>query len=496
MKNMNLKEITEYIRDDLLDIITIFEDDLESKENLDSILENTYVNNGEIDSRLIGEGDIFFALKGEKTRGENFIESAYKNGGRVFVVNSDYKKGFYKEQKDNLLGSIILITDNSLRALQNLSSKYLEDIGSINIGVTGSVGKTSARDMIYSAVSSYKKTGKNIKNYNSETGMPVTILKFPMEQDVSILEMGMDGFGQIHNLAKIVKPKVGIITNIGNSHMEILGSKEGIKKAKMEITDFFERDSLLIVNGDDPLLKDIELENQGKYRVIKVGTSSSNLDYRVCDIIDKGIDGISFSVLNQGDKFDFDLPLPGSHNAINVAFALVVLGELGISRDLIGASKEIFDLDAITGNRLKVKEFGNIKVIDDSYNAAPISMKAALRTLSRSKGKRKIAVLAGMNELGDDEKLLHKDIGSFVSENKIDILVTLGSKGDWIMEGFLENRDNGEIKGFHFDKKEDFEREFRGKFDPEDLILLKGSRSFELETLNKFLEEEGNKQCI
>ena len=503
--------------------------------------ENYCVTDVVIDSREANPNSMFVALKGEQTDGHRFVKNAYDNGVRLFLISDkDMAMEFGKDVFDEGDSTIILAKD-SLFALQNMSGNYLRKMGMRCIAVTGSVGKTTTRDMLFAAMSSKYKTGTNKKNYNSETGLPLTLLSFTKEMEVGVLEMGMDAVGQIERLAEIAEPEAAVITNIGISHIERLGSRENIFRAKMEVTSEFDSNSTLVVNADDDMLVKLEHEPHG-YNLIKVGTLEKakalkkskednqvdDLDYIVKSIIDRGIDGIEFSICRKEgtlgqpkESMTVKLSIPGSHNAINCALAIAGAQVMGVSmKEAVGGIKKM----KMTGSRLRIltiqlpdqqalnKESNSsdllipavspgtssaqtpasIRIIDDAYNAAPASVKSALATLSSTVANRRIAMLGGINELGDLSEKEHRSIGEYVADCDIDVLVTIGEMASWI--GEEAQKKNPEIKLLHFEKKECLYPIIKELLRPGDVVLIKASRSFELDKLAEEIARvfEGN----
>ncbi len=424
-----------------------------------------------IDSRKVALNDVFFALLGENTDGHRFIKSASENGASVLVVS--------KESDDYAaFGGAYILVEDTLEALQSLSKWYIKDFAMKKIAVTGSVGKTTTRDMTYSILSQANSTGTNYGNYNSETGLPLTLLSLDSGMKAAVLEMGMDGPGQISCLAEIAEPDIAVITNIGISHMERLGSRENIFKAKMEIAESFGRENTLVVNADDDFLSMLA---GGKlpYKLIKAGTSA-DADARVFDIKELGEEGVKFSLEYGGEVMNLSLPVPGAHNAVNAAIAAAAAMEAGANRDVVVNGLASLSL---TGGRLKIKKSHEVTVIDDTYNAAPESVKSALKTLASFDGKRKIAILGGMNELGDMSEASHRDVGKFAAESGTDVIITIGEKGNMIAEGARSVCKASGVQVITFDTKEGLEAELAGLIKDGDTVLVKASRTIGLETV-------------
>lgn len=443
--------------------------------------EEQTVNRVSTDSREAQAGDLFFAIKGERFDGHDFLSQAGEKGCRVMVVSAKEKipENFLQAEERY---SLILV-ENTVRALQLLAKYY---IGKLNlkkkIAVTGSVGKTSTRDMLYYIASTKYRTGRNLKNYNNELGLPLTILSFDEDLEVAVLEMGMDNFGEIDVLANIVRPDVGVITNIGISHIENLGSREGILKAKMEITNYFDKDAVLVVNQSCDLLS---RENvKGSYRLVTVGNDGKS-DYVISNVCDFGDKGIKYTLDRNHKQYEVNLPVPGAHNAVNATLAIAACEDLGIS---IPEAIEGLRRTELTAKRLNIKGKDGIKVIDDTYNACPDSMRSALNTLTATKGLRKVAILGDMFELGPDSKLFHQEVGRYAAEKKIDFLITIGKDAAFIAKGALTGLGSQQVR--HFEKKEDFLAEIEDYILPGDVVLVKASRGMEMESIVKKIFED------
>ncbi len=450
-----------------------------------------------IDSREASKNSLFVALEGEQTDGHRFIKNAYDSGARTFLIShEDVAKEYAMDVFEHDDSDIILV-DDTLNALQDMSGDYLQSMDMRCIAVTGSVGKTTTRDMLYAAVSEVYKAGTNKKNYNSETGLPLTLLSFEKDMEIGVLEMGMDAKGQIARLAEISQPEAAIITNVGISHIERLGSRENILEAKMEVTTGFDSENTLVINAGDELLVEAT-KGPLPYRVIRVGIENqrnddkkkdnnrlkeetlTELDYEISDIRDLGIDGIIFCIKNNnsGEEMEIPLDVPGSHNAINYALAVAGAEVMGVP--MKEAVKGISKMK-MTGSRLRVVETGSLRIIDDAYNAAPSSMISALSTLSNTKAKRKVAILGGINELGEISEKEHRNIGRHASICNIDLMITIGDMAAWISDETKKN--NKDTEYMHFDTKEELYPVLKELLKPGDVVLLKASRSYELDKI-------------
>ena len=437
------------------------------------------------DSRKAEPGDLFFPLKGENNDGHDFLGQVLEAGCRTIVVSDESKipkQAFASQPGD----ADIIVVDDTTAALQALASYYLDCLPlKKKIAVTGSVGKTSTRDMLYYAASTSFKTGRNPKNFNNYFGLPLSIMDFEPDTEVAVLEMGMASAGEIETLARIARPDIAVITNIGVSHIENLGSREGILKAKLEVTCCFDENSVLIINADNDMLTPENVE--GPYRVITVGTGE-NCDYRINDVCDFGDKGIEYTLCHEGKDYRIKLPVPGAHNAINASLAVAAAGLMGISPE---TAIKGFEQAELTEKRLNIKKQGRIKVIDDTYNACPESMKSALNTLMSTdveEGGRRVAVLGDMFELGKESPAAHLEVGRYAVEKKPDLLIAVGKDAEYIAQG-AEPLGDGHV--LRYETREDLEKEVHEIIRPGDTVLVKASRSMEMEkTVKEILKEK------
>ena len=436
------------------------------------------------DSRKAQPGDLFFPIIGEKNDGHDYLKQVLEAGCRTIIVSDESKvpKQAFSAQPGD--ADIICVTDTTA-ALQDLSSYYLDSLHlKKKFAVTGSVGKTSTRDMLYYAVSTTFKTGRNPKNFNNGIGLPLSIMDFEPDTEVAVLEMGMGAAGEIEKLADIVRPDAGVITNIGVSHIENLGSRQGILKAKLEVTTFFDENSVLIVNSDNDMLTSENVK--GIYKVISVGTGR-DCDYTISHVCDFGDKGIEYTLCHEGKSYPVKLPVPGAHNAINATLAVAAAGLLGITPE---TAIKGFESAELTEKRLNIKKKGRIKVIDDTYNACPDSMKSALNTLMSTEteeGGRRIAVLGDMFELGAESRNMHLEVGRYAAEKKPDILVAVGKDAAYYAQGAASL---GEDRVLSYPSREDFEKDLDNLLKPGDVVLVKASRGMEMDRIVKEILED------
>ena len=434
------------------------------------------------DSRKAEPGDLFFPLIGENNDGHDFLAQVFEKGCRSIIVSDESKVPKREFLADGIQPDVILVEDTT-KALQDLAQYYLGTLPmKKKIAVTGSVGKTSTRDMMYYIASMKYKTGRNLKNFNNGFGLPLSILEFAPDTEAAVLEMGMDHFGQIEILANLVKPDIALITNIGISHIENLGSREGILKAKMEVTTCFDESSTLVVNSDCDLL--CEENVRGNYTLITVGSEEGNC-YRVSDVCDFGDKGIKYT-LHQDDKaYTISLPVPGAHNAVNASLAIAAGEQMGIDIETAIRGLEAAQL---TEKRLNIKEKNGIKVIDDTYNACPASVMSAINTLMQTEGKRKIAIIGDMYELGQETENAHREVGEFAGRKNLDLLVCVGDFAKGYAEGAAKYMQAEHV--LYFTEKEDFLEQTESLIEPGDVVLVKASRGMQMEKIvNKILEE-------
>ena len=427
-----------------------------------------YITGIRHDSREVCPGDIFVAIKGENQDGHRYIPQVIEKGcAAVLVSDAD-------SCPQDADVSVILV-DDTVAAMGTMAAWYLDSLGIRRVAVTGSVGKTSTRDMIYYVLSEKYNCGRNLKNYNNNIGLPISIFQFDENTEAAVLEMGMDAFGEIEYLSSIVRPEVGVITNIGIAHMEKLGSREGIFKAKMEITENIlpeEEGGTLVFAGDDEFLT--KERTAGDYGQIEVG-EGERADLHISGVEDHGIDGIRFLVEYEEDGRKetqrIALPAAGAHNASNAAIALAVGRKLGVSIE--EGAKGLGKVE-LTGSRLRKIEGKNVTIIDDTYNANPFSMMSAIDVLVRSGAQRRVAILGDMFELGTDEKELHRKVGEHAAKAGVDELITIGNLAKHIAEGG---------SGRHFESKEAFLEVINDYIKPGDLVLVKASRGMHLEEI-------------
>lgn len=382
--------------------------------------ENIEVNDFSRDTREIKEGDAYIALKGERFDGNDFCQNAVSSGAKVCIVSKDI---------EIINGATIIKVEDTLKALQDIARYKRMQYDIPVVAVTGSVGKTSTKDLIASVVSEGYKTLKTKGNYNNEIGLPLTVLGLK-DEEAMVVEMGMNHFGEIRKLTNIAKPTVAVITNIGTAHIGNLGSRENILKAKLEILEGL-KGNTVIINNDNDLLHKWALENKDKYNIITYGITNES-DYMAKNIKSYE-DKSEFTVTSKTDinNKNICVPVGGEHFVLNSLCAIAVGEYLKVTTEKI--IRGIAKLE-LTKKRMEIlKSKSGATVINDTYNANYDSMKAAITYLKAIENKRKIAILGDMLELGDYSKELHEKIGEEVDGN-IDILITIGKEAKYIAE--------------------------------------------------------------
>lgn len=437
------------------------------------------VNSVAIDSRQTGEGCLFFSIIGARSDAHNFLEDVRIRGCHNIVVSDEAWAAKMKAHGDM---NVILVKDTTM-ALVNLATRYMDDWkGLTRVAITGSVGKTSTKEFMYSILSSKYATGKTKGNLNSEYGIPLTCFDYDTDIEMAVVEIGL-GYGlEMEHLVNIVKPQAAIVTTVGSSHLEVYGSKEKLLEAKLAITTGLTQEGVLVVNSDNPLLSVESVKEHTKvdFRLATVGTGD-DCNIKLTDICDKGIEGVQCTLKNFVDgelrEYKLELPVIGAHNLWNAAEAIAVGLRFGIDpQDAIDALKHVQTND----NRLDIHRTDKYVVINDTYNASPESMKAGIDIVMHSEAKRRGMILGDMFELGDNSESLHEGVGEYAAEKGIDFLVTVGDLSKAIARGA---RKNSSMQVFSFDDKLEAGKELLSFLEEGDVVLVKGSRAMELEKL-------------
>ena len=416
--------------------------------------EKTICNNFSKDTRTIQKGDIYIGLKGEKFDGSKFWKQALENGAEGVIIQG---QEISKEEMEKYSNKIIIEVENTLEALYEIA-RYKRSLYDIPvIAITGSVGKTSTKDIIASVVSTQYKTLKTEGNNNNNIGLPLTILKLK-DHEAVVIEMGMNHFGEISLLTSIAKPTLSVITNIGTAHIGNLGSRENILKAKLEILEGIEKPKI-IINDDNDLLHKWYLENKEKVEIHPYSLKNAK------DIELKEESSTFKTIIN--NELEITVPVGGEHFVYNALCAIEVGKLLNISDEKIQKGIAEFEL---TKKRMDIRKLKNGAIlINDSYNASYESMKASLEYLSKYPGKRKIAVLGDMFELGEYSTELHEKVGKEVTKNKIDILICSGENSKYIINN------SSMVEKYYLKNNEEILEKLQQILSDGDVVLVKAS---------------------
>lgn len=434
-------------------------------------------NNKEVEyistsSKDIKENTLFIPIKGEKYDGHAFLEDAYNNGCRIFLIDKNHE--FYKKDI-----SLIEVND-TLLALGSLARFYLDKFNVDLIGVTGSVGKTSTRDIIYSVLNEKYKTLKNELNYNNEIGIPKTLFNLDYSYEKAVIEMGIDKKGDISYFKTIAPLKHAVISNIGLSHIANFKNQEGIFHAKMEIAKDFNKENTLIVNGDDNFLKTLK-DKKFPYNLLTYGFDKDNTIYCVSYEIVNG--KINFKVNFKNKVYDYTIPSIAKHNIYNAMSAILIGNLYNLTYEEI---KKGLESVSFTEGRLTIINKKDITIINDCYNASLDSIKSALNVLSTFK-TRKVAILGDVLETGSYEEEIHKNIGKSIIGNT-DILILVGNLIKYTYDEVIKNNFNKD-NIYVFNTYEDVIKNIDNIIKKGDTILLKASHGIKLSNVVEYLDK-------
>lgn len=446
------------------------------------------------DSRKVEQGYLYVPFRGEKVDGHSFIPQVFEKGALLTLTEEPLEELFSMKSM-----MPYILVKSAPQALKDLAAFYRKQLHCTIVGVTGSVGKTSTKEMVASVLSQRFCVQKTQGNFNNEVGLPLTIFSIREEHEVAVVEMGISEFGEMSRLGAIARPDICVITNIGVAHLEMLGSRDGILQAKTEVIDYIHPGGMLILNGDDDKLSSIkQVRDCGKRTVQFYGVgadSEFNIEKMAyaTELEPFGTEGIRAHYCVDGSEFDAMISIPGEHNVYNALAASLVGRTLGMSVQDIQAG--ICAATTIQGrnNRLVVN---GVTILDDCYNANPISMKASLDVLANAQG-RKIAVLGDMGELGADEIRMHADVGTYAVKKGVDLLLCSGTLSVHMAaaarEAFEdvtkpEGNDHPETRVLHFAEKEEVMAFLTQEVKLGDTILVKASHFMQYEQIVKHLE--------
>ena len=431
-----------------------------------------------IDSRQVESGYLFVAIPGEKVDGHKFIPDVFAKGAAAVLS---------EQQLEDPTGPYILV-ESTTKALRDLAEYYRKSLDIKVVGITGSVGKTSTKEMIASVLSEKYRVLKTEGNYNNEIGLPLTIFKIRAEHEVAVLEMGISEFGEMHRLATMANPDICVITNIGLCHLENLKTRDGILKAKTESFAHLKKDGIAILNGDDDKLSTIR--QVGDKEPVFYGMEEK-MEYRedakksvyATGVENLGLYGMQARIHTPEGERDVRIPIPGEHNVYNALAATAVGLSLGLSLDQI--SSGILKAKTI-GGRTNLLNTGSMTVIDDCYNANPVSMKASIDVLATAEG-RKIAVLGDMGELGENEKKLHYEVGEYLAKKEIDVLFCAGELSEEIAKAAQKESKTCEV--YYFKTRDALLEQLLPFLKKGDTVLVKASHFMEYPKIVKALTD-------
>ncbi len=418
------------------------------------------------DSRKIKSGELFVALKGENCNGESFAKDALKKGAAAVLVSKTAKR---------IPDGVVLKVDDTLIAYRQIAGAWRNRFDIPVVAVTGSNGKTTTKDLTAAALTGLGNVQKTSGNFNNEVGVPMTLLELREKHNAAVVEIGMRGLGQIESLAQVVKPTIGIVTNVSNAHIELLGSIENIAKAKGELVAAIKTGGTIILNADNPHTAAMKNLAGAGVNVVTYGMENS-ADVTAKDILIGSV-ATEFTLTYRGEDFDFEIPMLGRHNVSNALAAIAAGLTVGLSVEEIQRGVSTL---TTTKMRFEVIRRDGLTIVNDAYNASPASMRVAIKTTSEIYSGRLIAVLGDMLELGEISEAVHKEIGAELVENKFDVLITLGELGKFIAAGA---REAGLENVYTFDTHEDAAKKILELVRDGDTILFKASHVMHMEKI-------------
>jgi UDP-N-acetylmuramoyl-tripeptide--D-alanyl-D-alanine ligase len=429
-----------------------------------------------IDSRTVGKGELFFAVKGERLDGHDYVDAALEKGAAAAVVRKDFRKDFRKDcSKDQLQAhpakAPLLAVDDTLIALQTLATATRKLWGKPLVGVTGSTGKTTTKEAIAHILETRMRVLKSAGNFNNHFGLPLMLLKLEPEHDIAVIEMGMSHAGEIRALARVAHPEIGVVTNVAPVHLEFFDSIAGIARAKYELIESLPSSGTAVLNADDEYVAQFGRDFKGK--VLRYGTKPG-ADVRAENIQSHGVNGSRFDVVIAETREPARLPLVGEHNISNALAAVAVGLSRGLSvAEAVGALATLEPAD----KRGQVLKLGNITVINDCYNSNPKALHAMVDALAGMQAGRRIVVAGEMLELGPAGEEMHRAAGRYVAGQKMDFLLGVRGLAQAMVESARQAGMRAEFVASPEEAGESLARETRDG----DLVLLKASRGVKLE---------------
>lgn len=425
-----------------------------------------------IDSRKIQKDGLFIAIRGARVDGHTFIPQVMEKGALCSVSEQDLGDVPYPYIK----------VDSCEQALKDIAEHYRRSLDIKVVGISGSVGKTSTKEMIASVLSQKYNVLKTEGNFNNEIGLPLTVFNLREEHEVAVLEMGISGFGEMTRLARIARPDICVITNIGVAHIENLGSRDGILRAKTEMFAFMNPDGTIILNGDDDKLRRFTPDNG--IQPVYFGLDPS-CPYHAEQIRNMGLKGTTAEFVTPSGRFEAHISIPGDHMVYNALAGIAAGQALGMTADEIRQGIE--QLVPIAG-RNHLIETDRYSIIDDCYNANPVSMKSSLSVLSGA-DTRTVAILGDMFELGNSEKEMHYETGAFAADAGINVLICIGGLSAETARGAREASSGSDMEVLHYDTKEDFLNEAGQILHKNDTILVKASHAMDFAKIVEELQK-------
>ncbi len=424
------------------------------------------------DSRAVTPGSLFVPVVGENFDGHDFIDTALRAGAAGTLCA--------RLPEDLQSDKFYIKVDDTRLALKNLAADYRSRFSIPFVQITGSVGKTTTKEMIAAVLSQKFNILKTPQNYNNDIGTPLTLLGLGPEHQAAVIETGMNHFGEIHYLGEMVRPDIAVISNVGDAHIEFLGSREGILNAKCEIFDFLKPDGLAVLNGDDALLRTVHRP----FDTLLCG-QSEGCNVRVREVADHGLDGTNCIVTTKRATYALTIHAPGEHLVYCASMAVAIGERLGLTYDEIVRGVAAFQG---VGSRMEVVRLpGNRIILNDCYNANPQSVAAGLEVLAKSTGSRKLAILGDMGELGDHTEAAHYNIGALAAMLGIDFVIAIGPKAEKIYEGVVASGGDA----VHYPDKDSAQGELLRQFGPDTSALVKASHfSMHFETIVNFLKDQ------
>lgn len=449
-------------------------------ENITSVCHGTYFGPAEIlhteitavttDSRQIEQGCLFVPIVGERVDAHKFIPDVMEKGALVTLS---------ERVLENVDFPYIQV-ESTLQAVKDLAEFYLKQLNIPVVGITGSVGKTSTKEVIASVLKEKYNTLKTQGNFNNELGLPLTVFRLRDEHEIAVLEMGISDFGEMSRLAKIARPNTSVITNIGTCHLENLGDRDGVLKAKTEVFAYLKENGTIVLNGDDDKLATVQ-----EYHGIKPVFFGMNEKYQVYadEIVSLGLKGMACRIHLGEESFEVLVPMPGKHMVSNALAAAAVGKIYGLTNEQIKCGIE--SLEAISG-RFKMIETEKFLIVDDCYNANPMSMKASLDVLQDGVGRR-VAILGDMGELGENEIALHESVGEHAGNCAIDVCICTGTLSRFMAEKAKAANEN--LTVIYEKDRESLLRNLADYVQKGDTILVKASHFMKFEEIVKALQE-------